>query len=121
MSGELRGQALLRRIYSCRSTKARPFMSPKRAHGLLDPHPNRHQRRLFVTRNVGSTERFVRIGRFPLEYRPGCSLIPVRDGFGSERSQMAGGRTMAKLARDVMTPNPACCTPTTTLDQVAKM
>jgi CBS domain-containing protein len=29
--------------------------------------------------------------------------------------------TMAKLARDVMTPNPACCTPTTTLDQVAKM
>ena len=28
---------------------------------------------------------------------------------------------MAKLARDVMTPNPACCTPTTTLDQVAKM
>jgi CBS domain-containing protein len=28
---------------------------------------------------------------------------------------------MAKLARDVMTPNPACCTPTTTLDEVAKM
>jgi CBS domain-containing protein len=34
---------------------------------------------------------------------------------------MAGENTMAKLARDVMTPNPACCLPTTTLDQVAKM
>ena len=28
---------------------------------------------------------------------------------------------MEKRARDVMTPNPACCTPTTTLDLVAKM
>jgi CBS domain-containing protein len=28
---------------------------------------------------------------------------------------------MAKLARDVMTADPACCSPTTTLDQVAKM
>ncbi len=28
---------------------------------------------------------------------------------------------MARVARDVMTPNPACCTPTTTLDQVAKL
>lgn len=28
---------------------------------------------------------------------------------------------MAKLARDVMTPDPACCSPDTTLDQVAKM
>ena len=28
---------------------------------------------------------------------------------------------MGKIARDVMTPDPACCTPTTTLDQVAKM
>ncbi len=28
---------------------------------------------------------------------------------------------MAKLARDVMTPDPACCSPTTPLDQVAKM
>jgi CBS domain-containing protein len=28
---------------------------------------------------------------------------------------------MAKLARDVMTPDPACCTPDTTLDQVAKL
>jgi CBS domain-containing protein len=28
---------------------------------------------------------------------------------------------MAKVARDVMTPNPACCTPNTTLVQVAKM
>jgi CBS domain-containing protein len=28
---------------------------------------------------------------------------------------------MAKLARDVMTPDPACCTPTTTLDEVAKL
>lgn len=28
---------------------------------------------------------------------------------------------MGKLARDVMTPDPACCTPTTTLEQVAKM
>ena len=28
---------------------------------------------------------------------------------------------MAKLARDVMTPDPACCSPNTTLDQVAKM
>ena len=28
---------------------------------------------------------------------------------------------MGKVARDVMTPDPACCTPTTTLDQVAKM
>jgi CBS domain-containing protein len=28
---------------------------------------------------------------------------------------------MDKLARDVMTPDPACCSPTTTLDQVAKM
>jgi CBS domain-containing protein len=29
--------------------------------------------------------------------------------------------TMAQTARDVMTPNPACCTPDTPLDQVAKM
>jgi CBS domain-containing protein len=28
---------------------------------------------------------------------------------------------MAKLARDVMTPDPACCTLNTTLDQVAKL
>jgi CBS domain-containing protein len=28
---------------------------------------------------------------------------------------------MAKLARDVMTPDPACCSPHTTLDEVAKM
>jgi CBS domain-containing protein len=28
---------------------------------------------------------------------------------------------MAKLARDVMTPDPACCLPSTTLDQVAKL
>jgi CBS domain-containing protein len=28
---------------------------------------------------------------------------------------------MAKLARDVMTPGPACCTPHTTLDEVAKL
>lgn len=28
---------------------------------------------------------------------------------------------MAKLAKDVMTPDPACCTPHTTLDDVAKM
>jgi CBS domain-containing protein len=28
---------------------------------------------------------------------------------------------MAKLARDVMTRDPACCSPNTTLDQVAKM
>jgi CBS domain-containing protein len=28
---------------------------------------------------------------------------------------------MAKLARDVMTPDPACCTPGTTLDEVAKL
>jgi CBS domain-containing protein len=28
---------------------------------------------------------------------------------------------MTKFARDVMTPNPVCCTPTTTLVQVAKM
>jgi CBS domain-containing protein len=28
---------------------------------------------------------------------------------------------MSKVARDVMTPDPACCTPNTTLDQVAKM
>jgi CBS domain-containing protein len=28
---------------------------------------------------------------------------------------------MSKLARDVMTPDPACCTPTTTLDEVAKL
>src|SRR5258708_39293105 len=28
---------------------------------------------------------------------------------------------MAKLARDVMTPDPACCSPSTTLDQVAKL
>jgi len=28
---------------------------------------------------------------------------------------------MAKVARDVMTPDPACCTPNTTLDQVARM
>ena len=28
---------------------------------------------------------------------------------------------MSKVARDVMTPDPACCTPTTTLDQVAKL
>jgi CBS domain-containing protein len=28
---------------------------------------------------------------------------------------------MAKLARDVMTPDPACCSPSTILDQVAKL
>jgi CBS domain-containing protein len=28
---------------------------------------------------------------------------------------------MAKLARDVMTPDPACCSPRTPIDQVAKM
>jgi CBS domain-containing protein len=28
---------------------------------------------------------------------------------------------MAKLARDVMTPDPVCCSPTTTLDQVAQL
>src|SRR5439155_3836619 len=28
---------------------------------------------------------------------------------------------MAKLARDVMTADPACCSPTTTLDQIAKL
>jgi CBS domain-containing protein len=28
---------------------------------------------------------------------------------------------MDKLARDVMTPDPACCTPNTTLDDVAKL
>jgi CBS domain-containing protein len=28
---------------------------------------------------------------------------------------------MAKLARDVMTPDPACCSPRTTIDQVAQM
>lgn len=28
---------------------------------------------------------------------------------------------MSKVARDVMTPDPACCTPSTTLDQVARM
>ena len=28
---------------------------------------------------------------------------------------------MAKVARDVMTPDPACCTPNTTLDEVAKL
>jgi CBS domain-containing protein len=28
---------------------------------------------------------------------------------------------MAKLARDVMTPEPVCCTPNTTLDEVAKL
>src|ERR687887_736946 len=28
---------------------------------------------------------------------------------------------MAKVARDIMTPDPACCSPNTTLDQVAKM
>jgi len=28
---------------------------------------------------------------------------------------------MAKLARDVMTPNPACCSPATTLDEVAAL
>jgi CBS domain-containing protein len=28
---------------------------------------------------------------------------------------------MEKLARDVMTPDPACCSPQTSLDQVAKM
>jgi CBS domain-containing protein len=28
---------------------------------------------------------------------------------------------MSKIARDVMTPDPACCTPNTTLDEVAKM
>jgi CBS domain-containing protein len=28
---------------------------------------------------------------------------------------------MTKIARDVMTPDPACCSPDTTLDQVARM
>lgn len=28
---------------------------------------------------------------------------------------------MSRTARDVMTPDPACCTPTTTLDEVAKL
>src|SRR4029077_7749316 len=32
-----------------------------------------------------------------------------------------GGTYMAKLARDVMTPNPAVCSPATTLDEVAAL
>jgi CBS domain-containing protein len=28
---------------------------------------------------------------------------------------------MARLARDIMTPDPACCSPNTTLDDVARM
>ena len=28
---------------------------------------------------------------------------------------------MAKLARDVMTPDPACCSPRTTIDEIAKL
>jgi len=28
---------------------------------------------------------------------------------------------MARLARDIMTPNPVCCSPSTTLDEVARM
>ena len=28
---------------------------------------------------------------------------------------------MLKVARDVMTPNPACCTPNMTIDQVARL
>jgi CBS domain-containing protein len=30
-------------------------------------------------------------------------------------------KLMSKLARDVMTPDPACCTPNTSLDEVAKL
>jgi Protein of unknown function (DUF2892) len=37
-------------------------MSTPQAHGLLPTNTDRQQRRFFVPRNVGSTERFVRIG-----------------------------------------------------------
>jgi CBS domain-containing protein len=36
-------------------------------------------------------------------------------------ARFAQEAAMEKRAREVMTPNPACCTPTTTLDLVAKM
>jgi CBS domain-containing protein len=42
----------------------------------------------------------------------GCTGIAI--------TRITGGR-MAKLARDVMTSDPVCCSPTTTLDQVAKL
>ena len=32
-----------------------------------------------------------------------------------------GRRSNLKLARDIMTPDPACCSPNTTLDEVAKL
>jgi len=38
-----------------------------------------------------------------------------------EPSTFLQRKLMAKLARDVMTPDPACCSPNTTLDLVAKM
>jgi CBS domain-containing protein len=42
-------------------------------------------------------------------------------GISTSTAMMKGRMRMAKLARDVMTPDPACCSASTTLDQVAKM
>jgi CBS domain-containing protein len=46
----------------------------------------------------------------------GQSSVERATTLGSEE-----GPTTAKLARDVMTPDPACCTRQTTLDEVAKL
>src|SRR5688572_16161443 len=46
--------------------------------------------------------------------RPGLALALLYAALPKERP-------MTKYARDVMTPDPACCTPEMTLDQVAKL
>src|SRR5215813_6634566 len=45
----------------------------------------------------------------------------LSDGMRFACLRPSGGPNMAKLARDVMTREPACCSPSTTLDLVAKM
>jgi CBS domain-containing protein len=43
------------------------------------------------------------------------------DGCTAVTNFASRGGTMAKLARDVMTADPVCCSPTTTLDQIARL
>src|SRR5205814_4509392 len=55
--------------------------------------------------------------------QPGGSSNRTDRGLVNSNGRISGSRrsSMSKLARDVMTPDPACCTPNTTLDEVAKL
>src|SRR4051794_19168195 len=51
------------------------------------------------------------------EWHCSCELLRST----TEQGAVWGGSLMDRVARDVMTPNPAACTPTMTLDEVAKL